>query len=105
MNLNRILRSICRRRILKVLSKKQELSMMKLVQKVNSTYNEVDRNLLILISDGLVAQRYLGRRRIVSLNFENKKTSVVLRILDLLSNPTDLEQLERKLELITNTHS
>lgn len=105
MNLNRILRSICRRRILKVLSKKQELSMMKLVQKVNSTYNEVDRNLLILISDGLVAQRYLGRRRIVSLNFENKKTSVVLRILDLLTNPTDLEQLERKLELITNTHS
>jgi len=103
MNLNLILRSTCRRKILKALSKKQELCMMKLVRKVNSTYNEVDRNLHILISDGLVAQRYLGRKRIVHLNFENKKTFVVLKILDLLSNPTNLEQLEKKLELITNS--
>lgn len=105
MNLNRILRSTCRRKILKALSKKQELSIMKLVRKVNSTYNEVDRNLHILINEGLVAQQYLGRKRIVRLNFENKKTLIILKILKLLNNSTDLKQLERKLAFVTNNHS
>lgn len=78
---------------------------MKLVRKVNSTYNEVDRNLHILINEGLVAQQYLGRKRIVRLNFENKKTLIILKILKLLNNSTDLKQLERKLAFVTNNHS
>lgn len=73
---------------------------MKLVHTVNSTYNEVDRNLRILEDDGLVAQQYLGQKRVVRLNFKNKKTLVVLKILKLLNDSVDLKQLQRKLNRI-----
>jgi hypothetical protein len=73
---------------------------MKLVHTVNSTYNEVNRNLRILEDEGLVAQQHRGRKRVVRLNFENKKTLVVLKILHLLNDAVDIKQLQRKLRLI-----
>lgn len=105
MNLNRILRSACRRKILKALSKKQELNIMRLVHTVNSTYNEVDRNLRILENEGLVAQRHRGQNRILRLNLENNETLIVLKILKLLNDSGDLKQLQRKLRLITENNS
>jgi DNA-binding transcriptional ArsR family regulator len=101
LNLNKILRSSCRRKILKALSKKQGMNIMKLVRIVDSTYNEVDRNLRILEDESLVTQQYLDRKRIIRLNFENEKTLVVLKILKLLNEPVDLKQLQRKLRRIT----
>lgn len=103
MKQNKILASACRRKILKTLSKKKEIAIMKLVRAVNSTYNEVDRNLLILEDEGLVIQRYVGRRRIVSLNFKNEKTLVLLKILKIIEGSSDLKQLRRKLNLILET--
>jgi predicted transcriptional regulator len=85
---------------LKALSKKQEINIMKLVRAVNSTYNEVDRNLRILEDEGLVSQQHLGRKRVVRLNFANEKTLVTLKILKLLNNSIDLKRLERKLRFI-----
>ena len=76
--------------------------MMRLVRTVNSTYNEVNRNLHILENEGLVTQQYFGRKRIVRLNFENQKTLVMLKILRLLNESVDLKQLQRKLRLIIN---
>jgi predicted transcriptional regulator len=105
LNLNRILRSACRRKILKALSKKQELNMMKLVHTVNSTYNEVNRNLRILENEGLVAQRHRGHNRIVRLNLKNNDTLIVLKILKLLNGSSDLKELRRKLSLITEGNS
>jgi len=105
LNLSRILRSRCRRKILKTLSKKQELNVMRLVRTVNSTYNEVDRNLHILEDERLVAQLYLGHNRIVRLNFEKEKTMVVLKIMELLNNSIEFQQLQRKLNLIMKEKS
>ena len=105
MNLNRILRSACRRKILKALSKKKELNVMKLVHTVNSTYNEVNRNLRILEEEGLVAQWHRGQNRIVRLNFKNNDTLIVLKILKLLNSSDDLKQLQRKLSRITENNS
>jgi len=76
---NKILRSACRRKILKALSKKIELSIMNLVRITNSTYNEVNRNLSILEREEVLIQYYLGHRRIIQLNLENEKTAFLLK--------------------------
>ena len=69
--------------------------MMKLVRLVNSTYNEVDRNLHLLEREGLVTQHYLGRKRFVCLDFENEKTLVVLKIMKLINGSVDLKKSQR----------
>lgn len=71
---------------------------MKLVRTVNSTYNEVDRNLRILEREGIITQRYVGRKRFVRLNFKNEKTLVSLKILKILEGSVDLKQLRRSLK-------
>ena len=78
---NKILRSSCHRKILKVLSKEKELPIMKLVQITNSSYNEVNRNLRILEEQEIILEHYLGHKRIIALNLENEKTSRLLAIL------------------------
>jgi DNA-binding transcriptional ArsR family regulator len=105
MKQNKILASACRRKILKALSEKKGITIMKLVRMVNSTYNEVDRNLRILESEGMVTQRYVGRRRIVRLNFKNEKTLVSLKILKILERSVDLKQLRRSLKGIMENNN
>ena len=90
LNLNKILASSCRRKILKALSEKGKIQMMKLVRTVNSTYNEVDRNLRILEREGFVSQRHSGRKRIIRLNITDEKTLVLLKILKLRGEAVDL---------------
>ncbi|MEM2999674.1 MAG: ArsR family transcriptional regulator [Candidatus Bathyarchaeia archaeon] len=73
--------SSCRRKILTALAEKKELTIMKLVQMVNSTYNEVDRNLRVLEQEGIISQSYAEHKRIIRLNYENEETLVLLKIL------------------------
>lgn len=73
---------------------------MNLVRDVNSTYNEVNRNLHILVQEQLVVQTYVGKKRFLHLNFRNEKTSVMLQILELLDNSVESEQFQRKLNLL-----
>ena len=89
LGLSRIVRSSCRQRILKALSELNEVNMMKLVRIVNSTFNEVDRNLRVLESAGFITQKRVKRERIISLNFENKKTLALLKALKALEAPID----------------
>jgi DNA-binding transcriptional ArsR family regulator len=98
MKQNKMLASSCRRKILKALSEKKEITIMKLVRIVNSTYNEVDRNLRILEREGIVTQRYVGRKRVVRLNSKNEKTLVSLKILKILEGSVDLKQLRSSLK-------
>jgi DNA-binding transcriptional ArsR family regulator len=104
LNSNKILRSSCRRKILKALSEKKEITIMKLVRSVNSTYNEVNRNLQILERHGIVTQQQVGRKRIIRLNLKNEQTVVSLKILKILETSVDLKQLHRNLKrVIENT--
>jgi predicted transcriptional regulator len=104
LNLNKLFGSSCRRNILKALSEKKRIAIMRLVRVVNSTYNEVDRNLRILEREGIVNQRYIGRKRIISLNFKNEKTMVLLKIMKIPENSVDLKHLRRNLKrLLENT--
>ena len=71
-------------RILQKLSTLNEVNIMNLVRLLNSTYNEVNRNLAILEKEGIVTQRYRGKQRLIRLNFENEKTKLLLQIIGLL---------------------
>jgi DNA-binding transcriptional ArsR family regulator len=100
LNLNKIFASSCRQKILKALSAKRGITIMNLVRMVNSTYNEVDRNLHILEREGLVSQRYDGRKRVIRLNLKNEKTLVLLKLLKIREGALDLKQLHRDLKRI-----
>jgi predicted transcriptional regulator len=78
-----ILASSCRRKILRVLSRKR-LNVMELVRKVNSTYNQVNSNLQILREEGIIFDERFGRMRVIRLNKENPKTMVLLQALKIL---------------------
>jgi len=53
---NNILRSSCRKKIIRILSKRKNLHIMELVRTTNSTYNEVNRNLAILENENIIFQ-------------------------------------------------
>jgi hypothetical protein len=74
------------------------VTIMKLVRIVNSTYNEVDRNLRILEREGIVTQRYARHKRVISLNFENERTLVLLKLLKIREDSVDLKQFRRNLK-------
>jgi predicted transcriptional regulator len=94
------LASSCRRKILKALSANKEVNMMKLVRIVNSTYNEIDRNLRILENQGIITQRHFGHKRMISLNIENEKTLVLLKLLKIRDDSVDLKHFRRDLKRI-----
>lgn len=88
MNLERLLTSSCRQKILKELSRVKTVHIMRLVRNMNSTYVEVNRNIKILEEDGVVIDQRFGRMRMLRLNLENPKTKLLLQALEILSTET-----------------
>ena len=89
LDLRKILASSVRQNILRALSEKRELQVMRLVSAVGSTYNELNRNLTILEKEGIITNQYpikvrRGKVRIIRLNKENPKTLVLLQVLKTL---------------------
>ena len=89
MDLRLLLASSVRQKILKVLAEKHELQVMKLANSVGTTYNELNRNLLILEKEGIIINEYRvkvrrGKVRILRLNKENPKTEVLISALKML---------------------
>ena len=82
---NNILRSSCRKKIIRILSKRKNLHIMELVRTTNSTYNEVNRNLAILENENIIFQEKKGRRRLIQLNLENEKTQLLIKVLNILN--------------------
>jgi DeoR/GlpR family transcriptional regulator of sugar metabolism len=90
-----MLASSCRQKILKELSKSQEIRVMKLVRQINSTYNEVNRNLKILETEGIIINDYRqrvkhGKVRVLQLNRENPRTRILLQVLETLEVENDV---------------
>jgi hypothetical protein len=73
---------------------------MRLVRIVNSTYNEVDRNLRILEREGIITQRYARHKRVIGLNFKNERTLVLLKLLKIREDSVDLKQFRRNLKYL-----
>ena len=88
-----MLASSLRQKILRELSKTRELQVMQLVSKVNSTYNELNRNVMLLEKEGIIINEFRvkvrhGKIRIIRLNKDNPKTKILLATLQTLdANP------------------
>ena len=57
-----------------------------LVRAINSTYNLVNPNLMMLEKEGIIKTSYLGRMRMISLNIDNKKTLILMKALHILNS-------------------
>ncbi len=86
MNLKKLLASTCRQKILEALSKSQGMNVMAVVRKINSTYNETNRNLKILEQEGIIFSEFYGRVRYIKLNRENQRTTLLLQALKTLES-------------------
>ena len=91
MNLKKLLASSCRQKIIIELSWMKKTNVMELVRSINSTYNEVDRNLRILELENIVISQRVGHSRILALNYENNKTTKLLKALAIIDDITRLE--------------
>jgi hypothetical protein len=85
LNLEKLISSSCRRKIIESLWKVDSFTIMQLIRKINSTYNQVNSNLLILTSEEIITEEHLGRLRIIRLNRKNPKTTILLQALKMLS--------------------
>jgi len=70
------------------------MRVMKLVSKVNGTYNEVNRNLEILEKEGIIINEYrkMVRHnivRVIILQKENERTKILLQALRMLEKEND----------------
>ncbi len=84
LDLLRLMASSCRQKIIAVLATVRQTHIMELVRKVNSTYNQVNRNLQILEHEEIVESQYCGRMRLIRLNLESPKTNALLNALRIL---------------------
>jgi len=87
MRLEQIIASSCRQKMLLALAKVRKTHVTQLVRMINSTYNQVNRNLAILENEKIIKTEKLGYLRIVELNVENPKTMLLLKALELLDKP------------------
>jgi predicted ArsR family transcriptional regulator len=95
MDLETLMASSCRRKILRVLSRSKRANVMALVQKVNSTYNQVNSNLQTLQKEEIVFDEHFGRMRVIRLNRENPRTTRLLQALKILETPEDRRNSNR----------
>lgn len=96
MRLEQIIASSCRQKILLSLSKIRKTHVTKLIRIVNSTYNQVNRNLRILEKEGIINTKQYGRMRMIELNAENPRTQTLLKALHLLDKPVLDSRTTRK---------
>jgi len=79
-----IIASTCRQKILLALSRVKKTHLTNLVRMINSTYNQVSRNLQILQKEGVILVQPCGNMKIVQLDLTNIKTRKLLKALQTL---------------------
>jgi len=84
MKLTQIMASSCRQKIIEKLAELKQTHIMDLVRKVNSTYGQVDRNVQVLVKEGIVESYKYDRLRLIKLNFDHPKTKAILKALKIL---------------------
>ncbi len=87
--LQRLMASSCRQKMLVALSKVIETHVTNLARMINSMYNQVDRNLLILEQEGISRTNRYGRGRFIELNRDSPRTIVSLKVLEALDTSTE----------------
>jgi len=85
--LEQIIASSCRQKILLALSKTKRTHITNLVRIINSTYNQVNRNLQILEEEGIIKTKHYGHIKMIELEMEDPKTQALLIALHTLDRP------------------
>jgi predicted transcriptional regulator len=86
MDLESILSSSCRRKIIKALAENSQSNIMRLIVVVNSKYPQVNSELQILQKENIIIDEHIGRMRVIKLNKENSKTKLLLQALKTLNS-------------------
>jgi DeoR/GlpR family transcriptional regulator of sugar metabolism len=86
LNLEQIIASTCRQKILRALSNVKRTHITGLVRTINSTFNEVRRNLEILQDEGIVKITSVGSMKMVELQRDSQKTEKLLEVLRTLEH-------------------
>jgi len=94
--LEQIIASSCRQKMLLALAKVRRTHVAQLLRMTNGTYNQVNRNLLILEAEGVIRTRRLGHLRIIELQSNDPKTVALLKALELLERHNSNEALIRQ---------
>ena len=92
LDLDRIIASSCRQKILLALSKTRSMNVTGLVRTINSTYNLVNPNLVMLEKEGIIEIAHVGRMKIINLNTHSKKTLALMKALSILNSFTGGDQ-------------
>ena len=92
LNMKRIFASAVRIKIMKLLARNGETHIMDLVQKTNSNWIEVNRNINYLERMNFVENLFFKNSRLIRLNEKNDKIQVVLKVLTIL-DIANLDQL------------
>jgi predicted transcriptional regulator len=86
LDLESVLSSACRRKILKCLAENGSTNIMQLILKVNGKYPQVNAELQVLQKENIIFDEHMGRMRMVRLNKENAKTILLLKALKILND-------------------
>jgi hypothetical protein len=85
-NLEEILSSGCRRKVIKYLAENGPTNMMQLILGIRGKYPQVNSELLILQKENIIIDQRIGRMRMLRLNKENAGTLQILQALKILSD-------------------
>jgi len=88
LKLEQIIASSCRQKMLLSLFNIKRTHITNLVRIINSTYNQVNRNLQILEKEGIIKTKHFGHMKIIELKMENPRTQALLKALHILDMPT-----------------
>jgi len=105
MDLDEMLGSKVRRKIIRVLWKIGSTNITNLVQKTNTTYNQLVPQLLAFEKEGIISEKRYGRVRMITLEKENPKTILLLQALKILDKGhTQNRQSSSSVEAETKIH-
>jgi DeoR/GlpR family transcriptional regulator of sugar metabolism len=95
LKLEQIIASACRQKMLLALSKVKRIHVTGLVRIINSTYNQVKRNLEILEKEGVVKTTHYANMIMIELRFDNPKTTKLLEALRVLEAHVQVRKSSR----------
>jgi DNA-binding transcriptional ArsR family regulator len=85
LDLEDVLSSSCRRKIIKYLVENGSTNVMQLILGIRGKYPQTNSELITLKKEGIVLDEHIGRMRNIRLNKENPKTLLLLKALKILN--------------------
>jgi hypothetical protein len=86
MDLEELISSACRRKIIKYLAENGPTNIMRLVLGTRGKYPRINSELQILQRENIIIDQHKDRMRIIKLNKENPNTALVIQALKVLNS-------------------